>query len=97
MVKEMTIEDELRKILRSGALGNYMTDGDGNFVPLDWSGTPDSYFDDIIVAINRIRVQDRLETAEKIKSIWDNGVSPPYQLVLLIKELKNQLGESDGK
>lgn len=47
----MTFRDELIEILRQDALGGYTKDVDGNFVPLDWSGTPDSFFEDTVTSI----------------------------------------------
>ena len=49
----MSLDKKLREILRSGALGNYVKGPDGDFVPLDWSGTPSSYFADDIAQIKQ--------------------------------------------
>jgi hypothetical protein len=45
----MSIEDKLRDILFSRALGGYYRDADGNFVPVDWENSPviEQYVDEI--------------------------------------------------
>jgi hypothetical protein len=73
------MKSELRKILRNEALGNYTRNAEGDFVPLDWSGTPDAYFDNAIDAILELFNKEQTEihvtlTVGKNKSnVYING------------------------
>ena len=72
----LKLGEQIVEILRNNALGSYTKSPEGHFVPLDWSGTPDSYFNEPVQAIIEAHRAEQLALIERIRRHWTPGLIP---------------------
>lgn len=75
------LDEKLKEILRDGALGHYTTNGEGDFVPLDWSGTPDKYFADYVAQIKQAFADAGYATKEQWHGIVNSHIAITNRLM----------------
>ena len=100
-----TLNDGLREILRDGAFGHYATDENHNFIPLDWSETPNSYFEPYIQQIlaliatktREVEIKIYEECNAKLKLALRALVERNEGLELASKELDDRLTKLKGE
>jgi hypothetical protein len=70
------LKDKLREILLSRSLGQYMSDSDGNIVPVNWEDSPliDQYIDEIDQAYKKAGYV-KMDMSYELHTVSDNRMT----------------------